>query len=168
MMSFDENDSIKVVGLEKLLKALKAKPPVARVGILASKTHYAQLKPGQKQPKHAPTNAEVGAAHEFGSPARGLPQRSFLRIPISEHLEKYMVDSGALGVDEMQGVLKDGTVIPWMTKVAKIAEQIVFDAFNSGGFGKWPAWQTPGYENNTGMVLVDTTQLRNSITSEVK
>ena len=159
---------LNVKGLDQLVKALKVKPPVARVGILQSKVHFAQLKAGQKMPTHAPTNAEVGAAHEFGAPARNLPQRSFLRVPISEHLQSYMEKSGALDKDTLRDVIKSGTITPWMKKIAALADNIVMDAFESGGFGKWPQWAVPGYSNNAGMLLVDTKQLRNSITSEVK
>lgn len=160
--------TIQVKGLDALLMALKAKPPVCRVGILSNRTHYTVAKPGQKLPKHAPTNAEIGAAHEYGAPARGLPQRSFLRVPISENLEKYMSQSGAFTSEVLKKVLQDKTVVPWLKKVGVLAEAIVSDAFDTGGFGRWPAWKNPNYRNIANQLLVDTQQLRNSITHEVK
>lgn len=162
----DDTYTINVKGLDSLLKALKGKQPLARVGVMA-KNHYAQLEPEQKQPSHIPTNDEVGAAHEYGAPARGLPQRSFLRVPISDKLQKYMESSGALDKDVMNDVLKLGSVLPWMKKIAALANQIVFDAFDSGGFGAWPKWKNPSYTNNAGMLLVDSTQLRGAIIHEV-
>lgn len=155
-----EDVTLNVKGLDQLLKALKARPPVARVGVLGSKAHRSDGGPA--------SNALVGAVHEFGSPARGIPQRSFLRIPISENLQKYMVKSGALDKTVLRDVVKQGTLLPWMRKVAVLAEGIVADAFSSSGFGKWVPWKNPSYTNNAGQILVDTTQLRNSITSEVK
>lgn len=150
---------INVKGLDQLVKALKARPPITRVGILGG---------DNAREGGGPTNSEVGAAHEFGAPARGIPQRSFLRVPISENLEKYMKESGAFKKEVFKNVIKDGSVKPWMETVAANAETVVKDAFDTGGFGKWPAWKDPGYVNNSNMLLVDTGQLRKSITSEVK
>lgn len=155
---------LNVMGLDKLLKALKqSKPPVARVGLLGSKGSAIH---GAKA--GAPTNAEIGAAHEFGSIARGLPMRSFLRVPIADNLQKRMESSGALDKDVLAQVIKLGDLKPWLEKVAVLAEGISLEAFDTGGFGKWPPWRTKGYTNNTGQILVDTTQLRSAITSEVK
>lgn len=163
----DDDVTFNVTGLEKLLKSLKvSKMPTARVGILGAKAGPHQPKSGTKS-KDTPTNAMIGAVHEFGSPARGIPQRSFLRVPIADYLQKRMESSGAFDFDTVNEVLKQGSVTPWLKKVAVVAESIVLEAFDTGGFGKWPTW-AKGYSNNTGQLLVDTTQLRNSITSEVK
>ena len=157
-MSDEDAYTMEIKGLEKLLKALKGKPPTARIGILTGKA---------SEDHDGSTNAEIGAAHEFGAPARGLPQRSFLRVPLAEKLNPELQKDGAFSKQQMESVLKEGTVLPWLKMVAIVAEKVVQDAFGSAGFGKWPAW-SPEYENNTGMILVDTTQLRDSITSEVK
>lgn len=153
-----ENDTdINVKGLEKLAKALKMKPPVARVGILGNSS--------ARKEGSGPSNAEIGAAHEFGTSK--LPMRSFLRIPISENLNAYLESSGLLDKKAMADVVTQGSLRPWVEKMAIVAEGIVIEGFHTGGFGRWAPWKTPGYENNTGMILVDTTQLRDSITSEV-
>lgn len=156
---------LNIQGLDQLVKALTAKPVVARVGILGSSNHFAQLKQGQSQPAHAVTNAEIGAVHEFGTSK--IPQRSFLRIPISDNLNREMDRSNLFDQDVLKDVIESGSVVPWVKNVAIAAEGCVLDAFNTGGNGKWPAWKNPNYENNTGQLLVDTQQLRNSITSEV-
>ncbi len=155
-MTFD-NDTIEVKGLEQLLKALKAKPPICNVGILGDRNTRSEK---------GSSNAEVGAAHEFGTST--IPKRSFLRTPIAEGLQKEMESAGLLDKEAMNQVIKDGSITPWMKKVAISAEACVADAFATGGNGKWPPWKNKGYTNNTGMLLVDTTQLRNSITSVVK
>lgn len=154
-----ETVELKMDGLEKLIKALKKKPPLARVGILGGKATR-----GAGLSKSAVNNAEVGAFHEFGTSK--LPQRSFLRIPISDNLDKRLQSSGALDKNVLQEVIASGTVIPWLKKVAVIAEGIVADAFDSGGFGKWQPSDMSRKDNH--QTLVETTQLRNSITSEVK
>ena len=155
-MSDDAAYTMEVRGLDQLLKALKARPPVARVGILGSNPREGG----------GPTNADIGAAHEFGTTT--IPQRSFLRMPISEGLQGEMESSGALDKDVLANVIKSGSVVPWLKKVSKLALNLVFDAFDTEGNGKWPAWKIPGYTNNTGQLLLDTQQLRNSITDEVK
>lgn len=152
----NDNDvvELKTPGLDKLIRALNARPPSARVGILGNNS----ARSGRT------TNATVGAAHEFGTSV--LPQRSFLRVPISEHLESYLKKSGALNKETFKEVIASGTVTPWMEKVAIVAESIVLDAFDSGGFGKWKSSNMDHKKNK--QTLVETGQLRNSITSEVK
>lgn len=147
-------------GLDKLLKALKAKPPVARVGILGDKGQRTT----KSDEKNLPTNAEIGAAHEFGTTK--LPMRSFLRVPISDNLGKEMEKSGMLDKNALNEVVQSGSLLPWMQKVAIIAEGCVADAFDTGGNGKWKPSDMKYKENQ--QTLVETQQLRNSITSEVK
>lgn len=140
--------------LEKLLKTFKKKMPVCRVGIL-----------GASGRGDGPTNAEVGAAHEFGT-AR-LPKRSFLIMPLRDNLVGELEKSQAFSEDVMKEVIKKGTIKPWMEKITKVAEGIVIGAFSTAGYGKWRQWKN-GYENSTGTLLIDTQQLRNSISSDVK
>lgn len=149
-------ETFEIKGLDQILKALKMAPPVCRVGILGEK----DSRSGNQH-----SNATVGAAHEFGTTK--ISQRSFLRIPITENLNKQLESSGALDKDTLSNVIKMGDVKPWLKKIGIEAEKVVQDAFDTGGSGKWPA-HARGYTNNTGMLLVDSTQLRNSITSEVK
>lgn len=157
----DETVTLNVKGLDQLVKALKARPPTCRVGILGAKSSRVP-KEGEKK---IPSNAEVGAAHEFGTST--IPQRSFLRVPITENLQKEMESAQLLDKDVFNEVVKSGSVAPWLRKVAISAEACVSDAFDTGGGGKWPPWKQ-GYSNTSGQLLVDTTQLRGSITSEVK
>jgi phage gpG-like protein len=173
----DEAFTLNTKNLDGLLKALKTNMSKARVGILGQKTVRGQVEvKGGKSvnatsgvtPKgkiDVTTNAAVGALHEFGTDK--MPQRSFLRVPLSDHLQKELEGSGAFSPDELKKVVKEASMLPWLTRISIIAEKIVQGAFDSGGYGKWPAWEK-GYTNNSGQILVDTQQLRNSITSEVK
>ncbi len=151
----DEDTTIHIKGLENIIKALKGKLPVCKVGIFGSKN----ARSGGK------SNATIGAAHEYGTSS--LPVRSFLRVPLSENLDKYLEKSGAFDKDVLEQVLKTASIKPWLEEAGVIAENVVQDAFATGGFGKWPAWKQ-GYSNNTGDILIDTTQLRNSISHEVE
>lgn len=134
--------------LDALIKSLKGELPKVKVGILGDSR-----------------NATIGAAHEFGTSK--LPRRSFLRVPIADHFEKYMESSGIFTRESLEKVIEDRSMIPWLTRMGILAEKIVAEAFSTGGFGKWAKWKNPNYENNTGQILIDTQQLRNSITSEV-
>lgn len=149
--------TLKIDGLKKFLKAIKDKPPIARVGILGNSAARSNEGDG-------PNNATIGAYHEFGTSS--LPVRSFLRVPISENMQKELDDSGAFTPQAFSDVMKTKSLRPWVEKLAIIAEGIVADAFDTGGNGKWqPSHMQYKKVKQT---LVETQQLRNSITSEVK
>jgi phage gpG-like protein len=159
-----EPDKINVKGLKQLVKALGMEPPVARLGILGDK---AGRRPSHGK-KATVNNATIGAVHEYGSPARGIPARSFLRVPLNDNLQGEMEKSGAFTKEQARDVIKTGSLVPWLRQVAVLGEGVVRKAFATGGGGKWPKWKNPNYTNNTGMLLIDTTQLRDSIVSDIK
>ncbi len=76
--------------LTQLIKAFGGKIPTIKIGILGKGQlpHYSELKPGQKPPTNVPTNAEVGAAHEFGTSR--TTRRSWLREPLINNLKKFL------------------------------------------------------------------------------
>lgn len=156
MTQTDSSDTIEfdLKGLEQLIKALKGQVPYGRIGVLGKKTN----RQGET------TNAQVGAAHEFGTTR--LPQRSFLRIPLIEHLNKYLEKSGAFTDATMKKVIREGSLKPWMQLVMITAELVVADAFRTGGFGKWR--RSNMAKKRVKQTLIETQQLRNSISSEVK
>lgn len=145
--------------LDQLIAAMKGALPNVRVGVLGEKAMRGDGKGSQ-------TNATIGAIHEFGGSK--MPMRSFLRVPISENLQKRMESSGAFDKDTLAKVIKDKSIRQWLNIMGKLAQMIVTEAFDTGGFGKWPAWKTPGYKNEGGRLLQDTGELRESITYEVK
>ncbi len=149
------DDELNLKALDKFIKSLKGDLPVARVGILGDKN----ARSGQGK-----TNAEIGYKHEFG--ADGMPIRSFLRVPISEHMQEYLDKAGAFNKDAIAKLITTGNITLWVKKIGVIGEQIVADAFGSNGFGKWRPWKG-NYSSRTGQILVDSQQLRNSITSDV-
>lgn len=180
-----DETTLNVKGIEQLLKAMQKSKAVARVGILGSKNirqdengkevgsaggksvNVNAKKPlkGSKGSNQSLSNAEIGAVHEFGTTSQ--PQRSFLRVPISEHFKDKVADSKIAERERLAEVIATGELTPWVKELAVIGEAIVAEAFATGGFGKWPAWKTPGYRNNTGQLLKNTQQLSQSITSEV-
>lgn len=149
-----EETGLQTKGLENILKMFKSNATV-KVGILGEKNSRSG----------SMTNAQIGAMHEFGTTT--IPKRSFLREPISDNLDKELKKAGLLDKKVIAKIIKESSAAELLAQVGILAEGIIADAFATGGFGKWPAWKTKGYENNTGNILVDTQQLRNSITSEV-
>jgi phage gpG-like protein len=147
-------------GLDQLEKAFRDqmnRPMKIRIGIMGD--HSARSGGGR-------TNAEIGASHEFGAPARNLPARSFLRVPLMDNLHKEIEKAGLFTKAAQNEVVKTGTVKPWLAKVQAVAQGIVKGAFTTGGYGKWKSWKG-SYKSLTGEILVNTTQLRDSITSEI-
>jgi hypothetical protein len=154
----DDNDSMDMSteGLDHIMAVFKNNMPTLRVGILGSKA-------ARNAKKGDNSNATIGASHEFGTST--LPMRSFLRQPLSDNLEAYLKASGAYDEKVIMDMIKHGTINEWMKKVGVTAESVVADAFSSGGFGKWMPSNMAHKENH--QTLVETQQLRNSITSEV-
>lgn len=144
----------------KLIKALKKEASKGRVGILGDRT-VRQTAPGEKQ---ALTNAQVGAFAEFGTTT--APQRSFLRKPMIDHFQKALETSGAFTPAVLVEVLKTASFTPWTRKACVVAEGVVLGAFDSGGYGEWVPSQMSG--KKVQQTLIETQQLRNSITSEVR
>lgn len=143
-----------IKNLDKILKALKKEKLKGRVGILGNT--------GGRD-GDGPNNATVGAFHEFGTSR--LPVRSFLRMPISEHLQSGLEKSGAFTKDALADVVEEGTLRPWLEKAVLVAESIVIEAFDTGGYGKWKP--SDMRFKHVHMTLVETQQLRDSITSDI-
>ena len=152
-----ENDEINTKSLDSLIKAFKGKLPQVRVGVLG-KNQRAQTK------EKGLTNAEIGAKHEYG--LEGMPMRSFLRVPIADNMQKYLEKSSFFNPDTLNQVVAQANITPWMQKLGLVAISIVLDGFNTGGFGKWK--QSNMALKKVKQTLVETQQLRNSITFEVK
>lgn len=150
----DEAYEINTKDLDKFIKSLRGKLPELKVGILAD-----------TNPRNfGGTNAEIGAKHEFGE--EGLPVRSFLRMPLNEKLNSSLENSNLFDKETLKDVIKKGTLSPWLQKVGFVAESVILEAFDTGGFGKWKP-SNMKYKT-VKQTLVESQQLRNSITSEVK
>jgi phage gpG-like protein len=155
----DDTIELKTTGLDKLITALKGEPVVVKVGILGQKNVRSAKSNGGST-----SNAVIGAAHEFGT--SNLPQRSFLRQPISEQLPKKLEEAGALDKDVLATILRTGSFKNWIEKIAIMAVSVVQEAFDTQGFGKWK--RSNMSVKSTKQTLVETGQLRDSITYEVR
>lgn len=143
-------------GWKGLEKTLKDKKYFTRVGILGDKA-------SQEHNKTTKTNAEIGAIHELGLVA-GIPQRSFLKMP----LETKLFDVISSHKDEYYLALKNGKMKNWFKAVGLWCEEIIDDAFKSGGFGSWEKNSEATIKRKgSSKPLIDTGQLRASISSTV-
>lgn len=169
--------------LDQFTKALKGQLSRVKIGILGAKSsrNDVEVEKGKSSKVNAnsgkvpkalkdgfavTTNAAVGALHEFGT--EHMVARSFLRVPMLDHLSKELEKSGAFDEDQLKEIIKSGTLKPWLEVLGALGKGIVVEAFATGGYGKWASWKTKGYTNKTGQILKDTQQLSESITWDVK
>ena len=140
--------------LKGLVKAFSDRNSHAKVGVLGAKN--ARKQKGK-------TNAEIGVKHEFG--LEGLPIRSFLRMPLTTKFEQYLKQSNLFRKEKFKKIVDDKSLEEYIRGLGVVGEKTVVGAFESGGFGQW---QPSNMERKkVHKTLVESQQLRNSITSEV-
>lgn len=153
----------KDMGLKALIAAMKTTPKV-KIGVLGGKSARRPEASIEGTPKQPLTNAEVGQIAEFGT--EHTPVRSWLRMPLIKHLQSYMDKAGAFKKEVVIKILETRSLTPFMGKVGLTGERVIADGFDSGGFGEWPESDMRYKKNH--QTLVETQQLRNSVTSEVE
>lgn len=121
-MSKTSSVSVNLDKLKDLYESLKTKPSI-EVGVFSNKTARSD----------GMTNATLAAIHELGAPEHGIPPRSMLREPISDHATEIM--NSVRGQAELL-VKASGPMRLWKL-IGVAAEKIVLQAFQTGGFGKW-------------------------------
>ena len=139
-------------GLEKLIEELDTDYYVD-IGIL-----------GKDRPEEpGETVASIGAIHENGDPVRGIPQRSFIRMPLQRGAGRLQRRAEIA----IPGIEEDGNVRKIFVLLGIEGEAIIKDAFDQGG----PGWETLKEETirrkGSSAILIDKGIMRNSITSEV-
>lgn len=143
--------------LKKLTQQLVA-PYMTRVGIIGKKA-YANREESEQ------TNADIGIKHEFGVRSENIPKRSFLIEPIRERFEKEVVKHQKALTAKMEALDIEGVY----ELLGIIGEKVVQEAFETGGFGKWkPNALRTIQAKGSDKPLIDTSQLRKSITSDVR
>lgn len=141
--------------MKGFLKNIK-KPVGVKVGVLGS----TDAREGEPI-----TNAQVGLKNEFGSVSENIPARSFLRMPL-ETKEKELEQT--FSQPDVKKMILKGDIKGAMTELGFTAEKIIDDAFKSRGFGSWkPNAPYTIAKKGSSEPLIDTSQLRRSITSKV-
>lgn len=103
----------------------KLKEPRVQVGIFGMKAH---------RRTGGVTNAEVGFAHEFGAPGKGIPQRSFLRMPLMLKGKKIYGDATQEG-GKLETFRQSKQ---FLELVGGAAVKYILEAFGTAGWGAWP------------------------------
>lgn len=151
---------------------------IARVGILGADAAATHMEPKTVydtqtgKPRRVAgtaagglTNAALGVIHELGSVTRGIPARSFLRLPIETKGKEIVQLLNSKAVKEMIGA---GNMKGVFNLLAIKAEQIVQRAFETRGFGQWaPLKQATIEAKGSSAPLIDSAQLRQAVTSDV-
>jgi phage gpG-like protein len=111
------------------------------------------------------TNVEIGTIHEFGSMSNNIPRRSFLKNTVvkkESDIQKKIRSLLKRHYNKPDGLEKVATLI------GIYGEALVQEAFETGGFGTWqPLSQRTIDAKNSSAILIDTGQLRGSISSKV-
>lgn len=111
--------------MKSLLEGLKHVPEI-QVGVFEGKS--ARSDKGL-------TNADLAMIHEYGSPEHNIPPRSMLKVPISEHAKEIMEPFK----NKAEAFLATAKLMDVWKSIGVACEKIVQQAFDTGGFGKWPS-----------------------------
>lgn len=95
---------------------------------------------------------------------KGVPARSFLRMPLGLFLPKALAEVQTLS-NQNDGEVDAESIAQ---SIGEIGVEVVHEAFASQGFGQWPSHISEKYkEENDNPVLDKTGKLKNSISFEV-
>lgn len=110
-------------------------------------------------------NPSLGAVHEFGVVTKGIPARSFLRMPVIQELPAALLLTDKTLWQKI--ILKKG-ILGALGILGAYAIDTIQLAFDTGGFGSWqPLSKRTIKIKGSSAILIDTAQLRQSITAEV-
>lgn len=132
---------------------------VASITSLVSKEAQVGIFEDRSDRDDGKSNAEIGVAHEFGVPQRGLPQRSFLRQPIIDGSFESMLDNKEIEINKNL-----------LSELATMYLKAVKEEFESNGKGAWMTLSdsTSRRKNkNRDEILRDTKQLYKSLSKRV-
>ena len=144
-----------------------------KVGVLAAKSGREASK--DTEDNENLTNVEIGLLHEFGdvegeiekfgSYEEAVPIRSFIKMPL-EHKKDFLLKS--MNKKMIKAALVMGNVKKALEILGVEAENVIQEAFESGGFGKWaPLAPSTIEKKGSAAILIETGQLRRSISSQV-
>lgn len=144
--------------LDKLnaLAKVMSKHHSVKIGVLGTKV---------SRSGKGPTNAEVGAVHEFGSFTRKVPQRSFLRMPLHQRSSQVI----AYVAKKSLKLLAAGNYHEVFRQLGLACEEVIAEAFATRGFGMWlPLSSKTISRKKHDMQLRQSGQLMRSISSKVE
>lgn len=134
------DDAIKK--LNKIAKSFEGQPSI-KVGLPKGSNDYPD----------GTSTIMVGAVHEFGSDARNIPQRSFLRMTLNNNKKKYAAKMKKIAQQEISGKSK---LEKSMQLMGVLVQGDVVSRMTTG--------ISPKLKGRDGTPLIDTGHLRQSIT----
>lgn len=118
---------------------------------------------GEREKSSGVTNAELGIIHEFGVPERGIPERSFMRSTAKEESKNIAKLARIQITESLSGKISayDAFSVIGVYFQNKIVEKITDGNFEENT-------KETIKRKKSSKPLIDTSQLRASITYEVK
>lgn len=123
-------------------------------------------------PGRIDNNPSLGAVHEFGlaygivsnKTVVNIPERSFLRMPLMLHLGPALMVAGK----GLIRVLREQGVKRFLGLIGATAEDVVQEAFATGGWGAWPKLApSTAAAKHSAAILIESSQMRKAVSSRV-
>jgi hypothetical protein len=134
-----------------------------RIAALGDPKVYVGIPSSNNARQGASNNATIAAVHEMGAPSRGIPARPFLIPTMQNNAEKYTTLMAQGFRNALQDKEKAAEVYE---KIGLVASSDVKDYIVSGQFV--PLKQSTIDRKGSSKPLIDTSEMRNSISYEVK
>lgn len=113
------------------------------------------------------TNAQIGLIQIFGSFTKKIPPRDFLLMPLEVNRTQIM--QTVQKSQKMKAAINRGDILGMLKLLGLICEGFVQQAFETRGFGQWPANRPSTIaQKGSAQPLINTAQLRRVVASDVK
>lgn len=111
------------------------------------------------------TVAGYGLVNEFGSATRGIPERSFIRVPLNLHLNEHIRDYKEKYINFL---FKSQKIDKAYNYLGLNAKKIILEAFSTSNDGLWkPNSKRTIKQKGSSKPLIDSGRLRKSISYRV-
>lgn len=147
---------------------------------MKARVHVGVLRDHNARTDGDSNNATIGLVHEFGSPTKNIPERSWLRMPLIVKLPDVIANAGA---GYWRNLILTRGILKGLKGLGIAAEDAIQQGFETGGFGRWAPWSKRyGRKRelevrvlfgdivgpvHPGSLLIQTGELRQSVTSRV-
>ena len=111
-------------------------------------------------------NAGIGLVHEYGSAKKGIPARSWLRMPIIEGVDR-IIKAVSKKKKEIEKSVDDEDPKVLNEVLGIAAEAEIQEAFSTSGYGDWAPKKPTSKNKDKQKPLILSGEFRQSITSQV-
>lgn len=155
------------IGTKVIQKGKSAKDILLQMNKIKSKEVAVGIPKGKdKLNQEGNSVAKIGLLHEFGSISKGIPSRSFLRLPFMK--ERRKID-GLLRSELIKILNGKQSVDRGLNRVGAFTAGISKKSFTNQGYGQWAALkQSTKDAKGSSKILIDKGTLRQSITWTVR